>query len=132
MSGALTVEMAMIMPLMLLVIFFLISIGFYEHDKAVLTEQSLIMARNDSMYEEDMNMDDNIRAMCITSEEIDIWTEETIVKSTVISEGLVRMLLSGNKLKINSRQSYVKNYAPDLIRLINVGRSIKETIIDRK
>lgn len=120
------------MPVVLLVIFFLIGIGFYEHDKAVITEQSLIMARSKSLYGEDMNMDDNIRAMCIAAESIDIWTEETIVKSAVISEGLVRMLLPGKSLNINSRQSYVNCYAPDLIRLINIGRSIKDTIIDRR
>ena len=127
-----TVETTMIMPLVLLVIFFLISVGFYEHDKAVFSEQSFLTSRSISMYGEDGDMKDKLMAMCLAAKGIDINSEENMIRTSTVSEGTVRMIMFGKALKLMSEEHYVKCYAPDLIRTIRVGENIKDSIIERK
>lgn len=114
------------MPLVLLVIFLLIGIGFYEHDKAVLTEQTFLTARNMCMYGKEENMYDDIKKFCLAAKGIDVRTEESLIKAAAVSEGTVRMLLFTKALSLRSKENYTKCYVPDMIRMINAGMGIKE------
>lgn len=119
----------MVMSVVLLTIFFLLSVGFYEHDKAVITEQTFLMARSKCMYGEENVSVEKIKALCITSDGVDIWTEDGLVSSKVLSEASARMLLMRSRLSIKDEESYVKCYAPDVLRLMRLGQGIRDSIM---
>lgn len=131
-KASITVEMALIMPIVLMVVFFIISVGFYEHDKAVFVEQSFLTARNKCMYGEERDMGNNIKKTCMAAKGVDVRTEESILSAGAVSEGSMRMLLFRRALRLSDRESYVKCYAPDTIRMIYAAKNIKESIMDRK
>lgn len=128
-----TVETALIMPLVLVVIFFILSMGFYQHDVAVLIEQSYASARYQNIYEsKNLPSSNEISKSCMAAVNISRGIEDNLIKTSVASKGNIRFLFLNKVLAINERQNYVKCYAPEMIRLINMGTQIKDVITDGK
>lgn len=124
-KASVTVETAMIMPIVLLVIFFLLSISFLEHDKAVFSEQAFVESRSQVKMSEGMG---DVSELCMSAKNVALISENnlTYVRSIITANTPIYLL---NKRLITERQqSYVKCYAPDLIRLIRIGNKIKDSI----
>lgn len=127
--ASVTVETTLIMPFVLLVIFLIISIGFYEQDTSAIIESSFNLVRNKSLYK--YNGEENQTATketCMIAENINMSQSEELTKNVVNAEGVINVYFMNKVLNINEKQSYLRCYGPDLIRLVNVGVSIKDSI----
>jgi len=125
-KASVTIETALVMPMVLLVIFFILSIGFIEHDKAVFTEQSVIIAREISLFGKEQVLNNSINSLCMTAESISVEPVINSTKTSVSIKGAAKVLLFNKIIRLGEKQDYVNCYAPSMIRFLNVGMHIKE------
>lgn len=128
-----TVETAMIMPMVFLVIAFVVCLGLYEYDTSVFIEKSFFASRRQSMYGSEFELKkEQLSESSILANNAIIKNQQNMTAYISEANADVKLMIFDNILKIYAKQGFAKCYAPAMIRMVNIGLNVKDTILEGK
>ena len=126
-----TIEAALLLPMVLCVIFFVIFFGFYEHDKAVIAEKTFRCVRESAFGRAEASAClTQMRQECVSAGNIQMQTDTGSITWTAESSGTIRFPFLNQTMVIREKFSCTGCYAPEMIRKALGLMEIKNTVTE--
>lgn len=130
-KASFTIEAALLLPAVLCVIFFLIFLGFYEHDKAVIAEKTFLCVRERAFGRaEDDACLTQMQQECVSAKAIQMQTDAGSITWTAETKGNIRFPFLNRRMEIQEKFSSIGCYAPEMIRKALGLIEIKNTVTE--
>ena len=130
-KASFTIEAVLLLPEVLCVIFFLIFLGFYEHDRAVIAEKTFrcVRERTFGRTEDDACLT-QMQQECVSAKAIQMQTNAGSITWTAETKGSIRFPFLHQTMVIREKFSGTGCYAPEMIRKALGLIEIKNTVTE--